>query len=101
MNMGHELVPAQIQGADDDRHRLKGRRGRSISLILLLFTWRMLSLNKQVLGAKQPHSFSAIALDGFSVTGMLDVGRETNAMAVKRDGRLQQQLAQFFIQSQL
>ena len=61
----------------------------------------MPALDEQILGAEQAHAFSAITLDRFSVRLVFNIGREANAMAIQRDRRLEQGLAQLLLKTQL
>ena len=97
--VGQELVAAQVQRADDDRQGFE-RGGRfAVGLVLLLLAGQALAVDEQVFGAEQADAFGAVGLDLLGVAGLLDVGREQDAVAVEGDGGLEQDVAQLFLQA--
>ena len=101
LQVGEELVAAQVERADDDRQRLERGGGLAVGLVLLLLAGQALAVDEQVFGAEQAHALRAVGLDLLGIGGLLDVGGEQDAMAVQGDGRLEQEVAQLLLQRDL
>ena len=101
LQMGEELVPAQIERADDDGLRFEGGGDPAIGLNLFLFARERVAIDEEIFGAEQPDALGAAGDDAVGVGRLLDVGGEDDAGAVEGDGGLVDGGAEFFLQGDL
>ena len=84
--MGKELIPSQVQSADEDRIRFQGGSDAPISLVLLFLGRQSLPVDVKILRPKQTDALRSASLDHFGVRSLLNVGRKHDADAIQRDG---------------
>ncbi len=86
-----ELVPAQVQGADDDRVRGHGLGHFAVGRELLVLAREILAVQVEELRAEQADPFRVDLFQRRHVVGELDVAGHHHPMAV---GRFRRQVAQ-------
>ena len=77
------------------------RRNLPIRLILLLFSGRRFAVDKEVFCAEKSDAIRAGSAYRFSISSLLDVRRNENAMIVQGYGRLRQRIAELLLQCDL
>ena len=82
----HELVAAQVEGADDDAVRHGALGDGAIGLVLLLLTGEVGFVEVEEFRAIQADALGAVLLDGVHVAGEFDVRAEDDVAAVERGG---------------